>query len=79
MLQVPQALGVALLQEARLQAEVDRLQLELMTAQADQDRLLSSQHASTSGGGPVGWHPPPLPPPRQSQVQNTPLPPLTPS
>ena len=61
---MPLALGVALLQEARLQAEIDRLQLELMTAQADRDRLLSSQQALTSGGGPVGWRPAPRAPDR---------------
>lgn len=56
------------MQEARLQAEVDRLQLQLMTAEADRDRLLSNQQAPTSGNTPVGWQPPPVPVPKQMQV-----------
>ena len=57
-----------LLQKGKLEAENDRLRLELEAVRADRDRLLSSQQASTSGQTAFGWRPPVLPAPKQPQA-----------
>lgn len=56
-----------LLQKPELEAENERLRLELEAVRADRDRLLSSQQASTSGQTSFGWQAPLLPPPKQQQ------------
>ena len=54
-------------QESRLQAENQRLQLELEAVRADRERLLTSQQATTSGQAAFGWDPPAMPTPRPLQ------------
>ncbi|KAL3144354.1 hypothetical protein ABBQ32_004110 [Trebouxia sp. C0010 RCD-2024] len=54
-------------EKPELEAENERLRLELEAVRADRDRLLSSQQASTSGQTSFGWQAPLLPPPKQQQ------------